>query len=226
MDKAVAWLEQTLQFQFSDERLLKTALTHRSAGGVNNERLEFLGDSVLQLVVSELIFNERAEASEGRLSRLRSKLVKDVTLGALGAEIGLGEHLILGAGEKKSGGHRRASILADTLEAIFGAIYLDAGLEAARSAIRTVLKKRIAALPEGTELRDPKSRLQENLQGRKLELPTYAIANVSGKAHRQSFVASCTIEQLDLQTSGAGTTRRDAEQEAALAMLQLMEAAE
>lgn len=226
MDKAVVWLEQTLQFQFSDERLLKTALTHRSVGGVNNERLEFLGDAVLQLVVSELIFNERAEAREGRLSRLRSTLVKDATLSDLGVEIGLGEHLILGPGEKKSGGHRRASILADTLEALFGAIYLDAGLEAARAAIRVVLKERIEALPVGAELRDPKSRLQENLQGQKLDLPTYAIVSVSGKAHRQSFEASCTIEQLDLQTTGAGTTRRDAEQEAALAMLQLMEASE
>ncbi|MGI9202999.1 MAG: ribonuclease III [Woeseiaceae bacterium] len=226
MDKAASWLEQTLQFQFSDERLLKTALTHRSAGGVNNERLEFLGDAVLQLVVSELIFGERSEASEGRLSRLRSTLVKDATLGDLGAEIGLGEHLILGPGEKKSGGHRRASILADTLEALFGAIYLDAGLEAARSTIRLALQKRIEGLSEGAELRDPKSRLQENLQGQKLELPAYAIESVSGKAHRQSFVASCTIAQLDLQTSGAGTTRRDAEQEAALAMLQLMDASE
>jgi len=225
LDKAASWLKQTLHFQFSDERLLKIALTHRSVGGENNERLEFLGDSVLQLVISELIFSERAEASEGRLSRLRATLVKDATLGDLGAELGLGEHLILGSGERKSGGHRRSSILADTLEALFGAIYLDAGLEAARLAIRAALEKRIEALPEGAELRDPKSRLQENLQGRKLELPDYAIESVTGKAHRQSFVASCTILQLDLKTTGAGTTRRDAEQEAALAMLQHMDAA-
>jgi ribonuclease-3 len=226
LDKAASWLKQTLHFQFSDERLLKNALTHRSAGGANNERLEFLGDAVLQLVISELVFSDRSEAGEGRLSRLRSTLVKDATLGDLGAELGLGEHLILGPGEKKSGGHRRASILADTLEALFGAIYLDAGLDAARAAIRVALKSRIEALPEGAELRDPKSRLQENLQGQKLELPAYAIESVSGKAHRQSFVASCSILQLNLQTTGAGTTRRDAEQEAALAMLQLMETSE
>lgn len=226
MDKAASWLKQTLHFHFSDERLLKIALTHRSVGGENNERLEFLGDSVLQLVISELIFSERSEASEGRLSRLRSTLVKDATLGDLGAELGLGEHLILGSGERKSGGHRRASILADTLEALFGAIYLDAGLEAARQAIHVALKKRIEALPEGAELRDPKSQLQEDLQARKLELPTYAIESVSGKAHRQSFVASCVISQLELKTTGTGTTRRDAEQEAALAMLQHMDSAE
>lgn len=223
MDKAATWLKHTLHYEFSDERLFRAALTHRSVGGENNERLEFLGDAVLQLVVSELVFNERANASEGRLSRLRSTLVKDVTLGGLGAELGLGDYLILGAGEMKSGGHRRTSILADTIEALFGAIYLDAGLEAARKVIHLVLRKRIDALPEGAELRDPKSRLQENLQSRKLSLPDYAIENVTGKAHRQSFEASCTIAQLEYKTTGTGTTRRDAEQNAALAMLHRLE---
>ncbi len=120
MDKAATWLKKTLQYEFSDERLLEMALTHRSAAGDNNERLEFLGDAVLQLIISELIVHERPKASEGRLSRLRSSLVKDTTLAEIAVELGIGEYLILGSGEKKSGGHRRSSILADAIEAIFG----------------------------------------------------------------------------------------------------------
>lgn len=195
------------------------ALTHRSAAGGNNERLEFLGDAVLQLVISELIFHERAEASEGRLSRLRSKLVKDTTLAEIGAELGIGEHLILGSGEKKTGGRRRASILADAVEAIFGAVYLDAGFDAARQLILRTYDKRITELPEGAELRDPKSKLQEYLQGRQIPLPEYQMEQVSGKAHSQSFEVSCTIDEFKLKTTGTGTTRRDAEQDAAAAML-------
>lgn len=223
MDKAATWLKQSLHYEFSDERLLEMALTHRSAAGDNNERLEFLGDAVLQLVISELIFHERPEASEGRLSRLRSTLVKDSTLAEIGVGLGVGEHLILGSGEKKSGGHRRASILADTVEALFGAVYLDAGFDAARQLILKTYGKRIDELPEGKELRDPKSRLQEHLQGRQLPLPDYRMEQVTGKAHKQSFEVSCTINELGLQTSGKGTTRRDAEQEAATAMLSRIE---
>lgn len=220
MDKATSWLKQTLNFEFSDEFLLRKALTHRSAAGDNNERLEFLGDSVLQLVISETVFAARSDASEGRLSRLRSTLVKDATLGELGLELGLGEHLILGSGEKKTGGHRRTSILADSVEALIGAIYLDAGLDEARRVIRSAFKERIEALPETAELRDPKSQLQEILQGRRLTLPEYGIENVTGKAHKQSFEASCRINEYDLKTTGHGTTRREAEQEAAQRMLQ------
>ena len=195
------------------------ALTHRSAAGGNNERLEFLGDAVLQLVISELIFQERAEASEGRLSRLRSTLVKDTTLAEIGAEIGIGEHLILGSGEKKTGGRRRASILADAVEAIFGAVYLDAGFDAARQLILRTYDTRISELPEQGELRDPKSKLQEYLQARQFPLPEYRMEQVTGKAHRQSFEVSCAIDDLKLKTSGTATTRRDAEQDAAAAML-------
>ena len=219
MDKAAAWLKQSLAYAFEDEQLLKQALTHRSAPGPNNERLEFLGDAVLQLVASELVFEKTPNASEGQLSRLRSTLVKDTTLAEIAADLGVGEFLILGSGEKKSGGHRRSSILADALEAIFGAIYLDAGLEGARQVIHKAYGERLHDLPEAADLRDPKSRLQEHLQGRKMALPDYAVQNISGKAHKQSFEVSCSIAELDAVTVGAGLTRRDAEQEAALAML-------
>ncbi len=219
MDKAAAWLKQSLAYAFEDEQLLKQALTHRSAPGPNNERLEFLGDAVLQLVASELVFEKTPNASEGQLSRLRSTLVKDTTLAEIAADLGVGEFLILGSGEKKSGGHRRSSILADALEAIFGAIYLDAGLEGARQVIHKAYGERLHDLPEAADLRDPKSRLQEHLQGRKMALPDYAVQNISGKAHKQSFEVSCSIAELDAVTIGAGLTRRDAEQEAALAML-------
>jgi len=223
LEKANTWLRQSLHYEFLNERLLQTALTHRSAVGDNNERFEFLGDAVLQLVISEKIFLDRPDASEGRLSRLRSSLVKDTTLAEIAVELGVGEHLILGAGEKKSGGHRRASILADAVEAIFAAIYVDAGFDAARQVILKTYSKRIEDLPEGGELRDPKSQLQEYLQGRQLPLPDYRTENVSGKAHKQFFEVSCTISDLGLTTRGNGTTRRDAEQDAADAMLASIE---
>jgi ribonuclease-3 len=219
LEKANTWLKQSLHYEFSDERLLKKALTHRSAAGDNNERFEFLGDAVLQIVISEWIFAERPDASEGQLSRLRSSLVKDATLAEIAVELGVGEHLILGSGEKKSGGHRRSSILADTVEAIFAAVYIDAGFDAARQVIRKTFSKRIEELPEGGELRDPKSRLQEYLQSRQLPLPDYRTENVTGRAHKQSFEISCTIKDPDQTTNGKGTTRRDAEQDAAGAML-------
>lgn len=219
MEKAAAWLKKSLAYEFSDEDLLRRALTHRSAAGRNNERLEFLGDAILQLVVSEYLFHERPEAREGRLSRLRSSLVKDRTLHDIAQQIDLGEHLVLGSGEQKSGGHRRASILADAVEAIFGAVYLDAGFDAAKAVIFRAYGDRLRELPHGTDLRDPKSRLQEYLQARQMALPVYDMEKVSGKAHRQTFEVSCRIAELELQTTGIGRTRRDAEQEAALAML-------
>lgn len=219
MDKAAQWLKDSLAYEFLNEDLLKQALTHRSAAGQNNERLEFLGDSVLQLVISERLFGERPDVSEGRLSRLRSSLVKDVTLAEIAVELGIGEHLILGSGERKTGGHRRSSILADAIEAIFGAVYLDSGFEAARAVIGRAFADRIEQLPVGGELRDPKSRLQEWLQGQQLALPQYDVENVSGKAHKQFFEVSCSIDELALVTKGSGTTRRDAEQQAADRML-------
>lgn len=223
MDNATAWLKKSLAYEFVNEDLLRRALTHRSAAGSNNERLEFLGDSVLQLIVSERVFGERPRASEGRLSRLRSLLVRDKTLSDIATELGLGEHLILGSGERKTGGHRRASILADAIEAIFGAVYLDAGFEAARLVVERAYGERLQNLPEGKELRDPKSRLQELLQAEQKGLPVYAVENVSGKAHKQYFEVSCTISDPSLQSTGGATTRRDAEQEAASEMLEMLE---
>jgi len=219
LDKATAWLKKSLAYTFADEHLLRQALTHRSANGPNNERLEFLGDAVLQVIVSDIVFMQKPEASEGQLSRLRSSVVRDVTLAEVALELGLGEHVFLGSGERKSGGHRRESILSDTLEAIFGAVYLDAGFDAARQVICTAYGDRLQNMPDGADLRDPKSRLQELLQGRGLALPVYAVENVIGKAHKQSFEVSCTIPELETATTGRGLTRRDAEQEAALAML-------
>ncbi len=220
MDKAAAWLHKSLAYTFDNDALLQRALTHRSAPGPNNERLEFLGDAVLQLVISELVFEKTKDASEGQLSRLRATLVKDTTLAELAQAHGIGEHLILGSGEKKAGGHRRSSILADALEAIFGAVYLDSGLAGAREIIHTAYGDRLHELPAAADLRDPKSRLQEFLQGRKMALPDYTMQKVSGKAHKQSFDVACSIPELDAVAFGTGSTRRDAEQEAAMAMLE------
>lgn len=223
MQRAVAWLKEKLDYEFREVELLEQALTHRSAPGVNNERLEFLGDAVLDVVVSEVLFRARSLASEGVLSRMRSSLVKDSTLATLATEIGLGEHLILGPGERRSGGQQRSSILADALEAIFGAVYLDAGFDQARRVIYRAYGERLEDLPESAAHRDPKSRLQELLQAKQIALPSYVVESVTGKAHRQSFEVSCRIPALDTVTIGRGRTRRQAEQEAATKMLVLVE---
>jgi ribonuclease-3 len=223
LDKAAAWLTETLAYKFEDAALLRQALTHRSAAGPNNERLEFLGDAVLDLVITELLFDQTEDTREGQLSRLRATLVKDTTLAEIATGLGLGEHLILGPGEKKSGGHHRSSILADALEAIFAAVYLDAGLPAAREVINTAFGDRLQDLPETEDLRDPKSRLQEFLQGKQISLPDYSVEKTSGKAHKQTFEISCSVPELDVVTIGRGPSRREAEQEAALAMLERLE---
>jgi ribonuclease-3 len=222
LKKAERWLYKALQYRFNDTRLLAQALTHRSAHSLNNERLEFLGDAVLDFVISDAIFRLREEADEGDMSRLRASLVKDTSLAQIASEIGLGEHLILGSGERKTGGHRRASILADAIEAIFGAVYLDSGFNAAKEIIEHVFAGRLEALPDASELRDPKTRLQEWLQARKLSLPLYELMNVTGKDHRQRFEVSCTVSELSQTTEGAASSRRKAEQQAARHMLQVL----
>ena len=222
MDKAESWFEKTLHYRFADPELLARALTHRSANGRNNERLEFLGDAVLDFVISEALFELRPDASEGDLSRLRASLVKDTSLARIATDIGLGEHLILGSGERKSGGHRRRSILADALEAIFGAVYLDAGFDESRALIERVFAERLAELPDAEELRDPKTRLQEWLQARKLALPVYDLVDVTGKAHAQTFAVTCTVTELSQTTDGVAASRRKAEQVAAHNMLRLL----
>jgi ribonuclease-3 len=219
LSRAETWLEDTLGYEFDDAGLLEQALTHRSAPGPSNERLEFLGDAVLDFVVSEVVFRAHPLAPEGDLSRLRSSLVKDTSLAEIAAEMGLGEHLILGSGERKTGGHRRDSIQADALEAIFGAVYLDKGFDAARGVIERAFGSRLEEFPPVEELRDPKTRLQEWLQARQLGLPRYDLVEVTGEAHRQRFEVSCNIDSLEIATRGQGTSRRNAEQQSAENML-------
>lgn len=222
MEKAERWLHKTLQYRFRDAGLFSQALTHRSVAGKNNERLEFLGDAVLDLVISETICELRPDASEGDLTKLRASLVKDASLAGLAADLGLGEHLILASGERKTGGHRRQSILADALEAIFGAVYLDGGFAESRKIIEHVFAERLQNLPHVDELRDPKTRLQEWLQARKMDLPAYELVDVSGEAHKQRFTASCSVHELSQTTQGEAASRRNAEQKAAVAMLQIV----
>lgn len=222
LERASAWLNEKLGYRFNDEQLLLMALTHRSATGRNNERLEFLGDAVLDVVVSEVIYQLRPQASEGAMSRIRASLVKDSTLARLATSIDLGEHLVLGPGERRTGGHHRLSILADALEAIFGAVYLDSGFDSARDVIRTAYGEMLESLPESASQRDPKTRLQELLQSRKIGLPGYDVERITGKAHQQSFEVRCTVAVLDASTVGHGSSRRQAEQEAATRMLALL----
>ena len=220
--KATAWLQGKLDYEFRNPDLLEQALTHRSSPGSNNERLEFLGDAVLDVVISEVVFRQREDASEGVMSRIRSTLVKDTTLARLAADLELGDFLILGSGEKRTGGYHRASILADALEAIFGAVYLDSGFENTRRVIQTVYGDLLTELPESASRRDPKTRLQEYLQARKIDLPVYEVSRVTGKAHRQSFEIRCEVSALEAETIGKGTSRRQAEQDAAGAMLEVL----
>ncbi len=224
MKNAASWLASTLQYEFEHDEYLRQALTHRSASGTNNERLEFLGDAVLDSVISEIVYRFRPEGTEGELSRMRSALVKDTTLAELAAELGIGEFLVLGPGEKKAGGHRRASILADALEALFGAVYLDSGYESAVRVICSAFGDRLEKLPDPADLLDPKTRLQEFLQSKRHALPEYVVAKTTGKAHRQQFTVTCTLAAMGEQTSGEGSSRRDAEQDAAGNMLKSLEA--
>jgi ribonuclease-3 len=219
LNKAESWLEKTLRYRFQNAELFQQALTHRSATNRNNERLEFLGDAVLDFVVSETVYHARPQAAEGDLSKLRASLVKDDTLAEIALELDLGEHLILGSGERKTGGHRRESILADALEAIFGAIFLDSGFDAAKTVIDGVYETRYRDLPDVTDLRDPKTRLQEWLQARKMLLPEYELVKTSGQDHKQRFTVTCTIVETSVVTDGEATTRRKAEQKAARKMI-------
>jgi ribonuclease-3 len=221
---ALAWVERNTGCRLAGEELLREALTHRSLGSRNYERLEFLGDAVLSFVVAELLFREFDGAPEGELSRYRAALVSGETLGEIALEAGLGEHLRLGDGELKSGGFRRRSILADALEAVIGAIYLELGLDAARRAVERLIGTRLADLPAASELKDPKTRLQEKLQARSLELPQYEVVDVRGEAHEQRFTVRCTVESLGLVAEAPGTSRRRAEQEAASRLLGLLPA--
>ncbi|MEZ5476066.1 MAG: ribonuclease III [Thiolinea sp.] len=191
------------------------AITHRSAEGKNNERMEFLGDSVLGLIITTELYRRIPRASEGYLSRLRASLVNENALAALSVELGLGDFLRLGPGELKSGGFRRKSILADALEALIGCIYLEQGLAEAERFVLKLYGDSLHNLPTEDDLKDPKSRLQEYLQSRGHELPEYNLLSVEGEAHRQTFTAECRIEPLAICTQGIASSRRKAEQDAA-----------
>jgi len=219
VDPAARWLQERLGCSLAEPALLARALTHRSAGPDNNERLEYLGDAVLSFVVAELLFQRFPEASEGELSRYRATLVSGESLAAMAAALGLGEHLRLGEGELKSGGQRRATILADALEALIGAIYVDRGLDAVRQAASRMFDDALAALPAAGLLKDPKTRLQEWLQGRGLALPAYTVMEVSGEPHEQRFRVCCDVGALGVHAEAEGSSRRRAEQEAAQRVL-------
>lgn len=219
MSRDPAGLSEVLGHAFRDEGLLEGALTHRSADRRHNERLEFLGDSVLNLVIAEALYRRRPDCEEGDLTRYRALLVKGETLAELGRELDLGSYLNLGSGEQKSGGERRSSILADAVEALVGAVFLDGGWEAARGMLLRLYGTRLETLPAAETLKDPKTRLQEILQGRGLERPAYAVTEARGEPHRQWFTASCSVQGLGLSRDGEGRSRRKAEQAAAAAVL-------
>ncbi|OGA18104.1 MAG: ribonuclease III [Betaproteobacteria bacterium RIFCSPLOWO2_02_FULL_63_19] len=208
-------LQQVIGYRFAQSGLLAQALTHRSYGAAHNERLEFLGDSILNCVIATELYDRFADAREGELSRLRASLVRQETLHRIAQSLCLGEQLRLGEGELKSGGHTRPSILADALEALFGAIYLDGGFEAARQIIVRLYANALHDVDAKASGKDPKTMLQELLQARHIALPKYAVVSTSGAAHDQRFVVECLIPELSVRTTGSGSSRRVAEQQAA-----------
>lgn len=216
-------LNKAIGYTFNDVALLQQALTHRSAAKKHNERLEFLGDAILGMVIGETLYKRFTDVPEGKLTRMRSTLVKGDTLAELAREACMGELLLLGPGELKSGGHRRSSILADAVEALLGAIYLDSGMEAVRDVISRLWESRIEKLDPNAHPKDSKTRLQEYLQGRKLPLPTYEVMSISGKDHAQTFEVCCKVENLDMRVVATGNSRRKAEQEAARMTLEKLD---
>jgi len=214
--KSIQKLQSIIHYHFQDEQLLQIAITHRSfSKNNNNERLEFLGDSVLGLVISGYLFKRLESATEGELSRVRASLVKEEALATVARDINLGDFLLLGSGELKSGGYRRASILSDALEAIFGAIYIDAGFEQCEKTIKFLYEDYLVTLPSSVDLKDPKTSLQEYLQSRRIELPVYEVIKTQGKSHDQIFTIECRIIGLNIVAEGKGTSRKKAEQMAA-----------
>ncbi|WP_214000449.1 ribonuclease III [Arsukibacterium sp.] len=211
-------LMNKLGYQFARPELLEQALTHRSCKGKHNERLEFLGDAVLGLIIAQMLFEQFPQTREGDLTRMRSALVKGVTLAEIAQELAIAQYLRLGPGELKSGGHRRESILADALEAILGAIFLDSGMEACRERILVWFGERLKQIAPG-EQKDSKTRLQEYLQGLRLPLPVYDVIATEGEAHQQTFTVRCTVPGIKPITA-SGSSRRKAEQDAANAALE------
>jgi len=205
---------------FTDPQLLTLALTHRSAGGHNNERLEFLGDSILNHIIAEALYQQFPQAREGDMSRMRASLVKGDTLAEVARELQLGDYLVLGPGERKSGGHRRSSILADAFEAVVGAVLLDSTVERCRMSVLGWFAVRLEQLSRGAADKDAKTQLQEYLQGRRNPLPEYELLGVQGEDHKQQFRVACRLQKPALIVEGAGSSRRKAEQAAARCALQ------
>ncbi|TVZ38504.1 ribonuclease-3 [Alteromonadaceae bacterium 2753L.S.0a.02] len=213
-------LSRALNYSFRDNELLETALSHRSVGRHNNERLEFLGDSLLNFFMAECLFAKFPDAREGDLSRLRASLVKGETLAKLASDFNLGEFLQLGEGELKSGGFRRASILADAVEALIGAIYLESGMDACRETVLSWFEDRLGTITLSTTQKDPKTRLQEYMQEQHKPLPIYRVESQEGKAHSPEFKVSCDIGKQLPKTFAISTSKRNAEKMAAAEMLE------
>jgi len=223
--EGLAEIERLLGHRFGNPDLARQALTHRSFGTPHNERLEFLGDALLNCAVATLLYERFANLPEGDLSRLRAALVNQASLSEVALKLGLGERLRLGEGELKSGGFRRPSILADSVEALLGAVYLDAGFDAARKAVAHVLADKLERAANAPVDKDAKTALQEHLQGRGLQLPRYAVQKTEGEAHDQTFTVECRVDDLGVAASGRGASRRVAEQAAAEGVLAQLEKA-
>lgn len=219
MTDLARWAEATLDYRFSDTELLERALTHRSASRQNNERLEFLGDAMLGLSIAGALYESRPDYDEGDLSRARASLVNKRALAEIGRSLRLDDRLVLGTGERRSGGAQRASALADAVEALIGAVVIDGGFDVANALVRRLFDEPLRALPDAESLKDPKTRLQEWLQARSLPLPVYSVDEVSGNDHNQVFAVRCLVDEKRKIVTGRGSSRRRAEQAAAEAML-------
>lgn len=222
MSASVKKLEKAFSYSFAEQSLAELALTHSSASALSNERLEFLGDAILGFVIAAELYARYPEAPEGELSRMRASLVNQQSLADIANSVQLGELLILGPGELKSGGRSRASILSDAVEAVFGAIYIDGGLEAARQTILQIYGKILLNTGKAEHRKDSKTRLQEFLQSKSVALPVYEVLGIEGEDHEQTFVVACRIDLLENATEGSGSNRKLAEQQAAQRALQAL----
>ncbi|ORU92771.1 MAG: ribonuclease III [Cycloclasticus sp. symbiont of Poecilosclerida sp. N] len=216
-------LQNKIKAQFDSEALLEQAVTHRSVGKNNNERLEFLGDSILGFIIADELHTRFPEADEGVMSRLKAHLVNKEALAEIGKDLNLSDELVLGPGEMKSGGKHRASILSDAVEALIGAMYLDKGLDAARAWVFVVLKKRLSSLTLETASKDPKTQLQEYLQARGVKVPKYTIASITGLAHNQQFKVECDVFGVDEKVYSVASSRKKAEQMSAAKILNILQ---
>lgn len=219
----VGILLDKIAYRFNDDDLLVDALSHRSSGSRNYERLEFLGDGFLNFTIAAELYQQRPDEDEGALSRLRASLVRQSTLAEIARELKLGDYLNLGIGELRSGGFKRDSILSDVVESIIGAVFLDAGFDEARALVLRLYGNRIEQLPPSSELKDPKTRLQELLQGRSLERPAYEVIDTTGKSHDMRFTVRCSLPEPVLSVTATATSRRKAEQAAAALLLTELE---